>query len=181
MEPSERVVQQLPGKEMLQKYGRSSRLLIAAKDIPDLQFNVNSESELPEHLQNLLDPVGEIVEVMEANVLPQTENELSMVNLQSSKNCEQLGDSLTNVVKFAGESAGGVSEYHDSLQKSRRSVVGVALNESTEKTALQDYRKQQLNAGGTLRQSNNLSCSPSGVALQLTNGKKVRFKQPTSW
>ena len=38
MEPSEKVVQQLPNKELLQNYGRSSKLLIAAKDIPNLHF-----------------------------------------------------------------------------------------------------------------------------------------------
>ena len=36
VELSEKIVQQLPSKEILQKYGRSSRLVIAAKDIPDL-------------------------------------------------------------------------------------------------------------------------------------------------
>ena len=159
MEPNEKVVHQLPSKEILQKYGRSSKLVIAAKDIPDLQFKVNRNSEFSEQSQNSLNPVGEVVEVMEMNVLPQTVNELSTVNLQSSKNCEQLGDSLTSVVKFAGDSAGGVSEYHNFQQKSTRSEVGVTPKESTEKIALQDCRKQQLNAGRTLKQSNDSPCS----------------------
>ena len=34
VEQSEKVVQQLPNKKILQNYGRSSKLLIAAKDIP---------------------------------------------------------------------------------------------------------------------------------------------------
>ena len=49
VEPSEKLVQHIPSKEILQKYGRSSKLLLAAKDIPDLQFNVNRDSEFPEH------------------------------------------------------------------------------------------------------------------------------------
>ena len=40
VEPSKKVVQQLPSKELLQNYGRSSKLLIRAKDIPNLQFKV---------------------------------------------------------------------------------------------------------------------------------------------
>ena len=40
VEPGEKLVPQLPGKEILQKYGRSSKLLIAARDIPDLKFNM---------------------------------------------------------------------------------------------------------------------------------------------
>ena len=113
MEPSEKVVQQLPSKEMLQKYGRSSRLLLTAKDIPDLQFNVNGDSKFPEHSQNSLDPVGEVVEVMETNVCPQTVSELFTVNLQSSENHEQSGHSPTNVVKFGSVGTGCISEYRD--------------------------------------------------------------------
>ena len=152
VEPSEKVVQQLPGKEMLQKYGRSSRVLLTAKDIPDLPFNVNGESEFPEHSQNSLDPVGEVMEVMEANVCPQNVSELFTVNLQSSDNCEQSGNSLKNVVK----------------EMLRGGEVGVALEVSTGETTLQGHRNQQLNVDGTLRQSNNLSCSLAGVALRVT-------------
>ena len=36
MEPSEKVIQQLPSKELLQNYSRSSKLLIAVKDISNL-------------------------------------------------------------------------------------------------------------------------------------------------
>ena len=38
VEPSEKVVQQLPSKELLQKYGRSSKIMLQQKDIPDLKF-----------------------------------------------------------------------------------------------------------------------------------------------
>ena len=36
IEPSEKVIQQLPSEQVLKNYGRSSKLLLAAKDIPDL-------------------------------------------------------------------------------------------------------------------------------------------------
>ena len=68
MEPSKKVVQQLLGKEMLWKYRGSSKVLLTTKDIPDLHFNVNEESEFPEHSQNSLGPAGEVMEVMETNV-----------------------------------------------------------------------------------------------------------------
>ena len=38
VEHSEKVVQQLTGKDVLQKYGRTTKMLIATKDIPNLQF-----------------------------------------------------------------------------------------------------------------------------------------------
>ena len=40
IEPSEKVIQQLPNEQVLKNYGRSSKLLLAAKDVPDLQFDV---------------------------------------------------------------------------------------------------------------------------------------------
>ena len=75
IEPSEKTAQQLPSKEMLQSYGQSSKLLIAAKDIPNLQFpvrNTEDDSEFQEHSKNLPDGAGEVIEVMEANVAPET-------------------------------------------------------------------------------------------------------------
>ena len=149
VEPSEKVVQQLPGKEMLRKCGRSPKVLLTTKDIPDLHFNINGESEFPEHSQNLLDPAGEVMEVMEINVCPQNVRKLFMVNPQSSDNREQLGILLKSVVK----------------EILRGPEVVVALEESTAETTLQGDRNQQLNVGGTVKQSNNLSCSPAGVAL----------------
>ena len=149
MEPSEKVVQQLPGKEMLRKYGRSPKVLLTTKDIPDLHFNVNGESEFPEHLQNLLDPAGEVMEVMETNVYPQNVHKLFMANPQASDNREQSGISLKSVMK----------------EMLRGREVGVALEESTAETTLQDDRKQQLNVGETVKQSSNLSCSSAGEAL----------------
>ena len=151
MEPSEKVVQQLPGKKMLRKYGRSSKVLLTNKDIPDLHFNVNGEREFPDYLQNSLDPTGEVMEVMEMNVCPHNVCELFSVNPESSDNHEQLGNSLKNIVK----------------EMLRGCEVGVALEESTAETTLQGDRNQQLNVGGTLKQSNNLSGSSAGLALQI--------------
>ena len=45
IEPSEKVIKQLPSKQILKNYGRSSNLLLAAKDIPDLQFKAVEEEE----------------------------------------------------------------------------------------------------------------------------------------
>ena len=62
IEPVEKVIQQLPPKEVLEKYGRSAKLLISAKDIPDVGFpqqqleedmceiiQTEEPSECPEH------------------------------------------------------------------------------------------------------------------------------------
>ena len=44
-EPSEKVIRQLPSEQVLKNYGRSSKLLLAVKDIPDLQFDAAEAKE----------------------------------------------------------------------------------------------------------------------------------------
>ena len=45
IEPSEKVVKQLPSEQVLKNYGRSSKLLLAEKDIPDLHFDNRDNRE----------------------------------------------------------------------------------------------------------------------------------------
>ena len=61
IEPSEKVIQQLPSEQVLKNYGRSSKLLLAAKDIPDLQFDVAEVTEKGESLEET--DVVEIIDV----------------------------------------------------------------------------------------------------------------------
>ena len=48
IEPSEKVEKQLPSGEVVKNYGRSSKLLLAEKDIPDLHFDVKDNGDSPE-------------------------------------------------------------------------------------------------------------------------------------
>ena len=158
IEPSEKIVQQLPSKEILQKYGRSSRLVIAAKDIPDLQFKVNKDSEFPEHSQNLLDTVGEVMEVMETNVLTKTvrgstvtvANNEYREGSQNSWSCA-VGEALecktdwkivevnsaTNLQKKA-------SKYREHSQNLWSDGIGVAVEHTEEIAALMTNENMQL-------------------------------------
>ena len=43
--PSEKVIQQLPSEEVVKKYRRSTKLLLAPRDIPDLNFDVTDRKE----------------------------------------------------------------------------------------------------------------------------------------
>ena len=45
IEPSEKVIQQLPSEQKLKNYGRSLKLFLTAKDIPDLQFDAAAAKE----------------------------------------------------------------------------------------------------------------------------------------
>ena len=99
VEPSEKIVQQLPSKEILQNYGRSSKLLIAARDIPDLQFDVEkteSGSEVREHSENSLRSTGKVIEVIETDVPFQSVSRKPSVTLQDSDYYEHSQNSLDN-------------------------------------------------------------------------------------
>ena len=45
IEPSEKVEKQLPNEEVVKNYGRTSKLLLAEKDIPDLHFDVKDNGD----------------------------------------------------------------------------------------------------------------------------------------
>ena len=55
--PSEKVVNQLPSEQVVKNYGRSSKLLLAEKDIPDLHFEVKDNGDPPE--KNRRDGINE--------------------------------------------------------------------------------------------------------------------------
>ena len=78
MEPSEKMVQQLLSKELLQKYGRSSKLLLPMRDIPDLQFatvKLEMISEFQEHSKNSRDNGDKVIENIETMVCYQNSSE----------------------------------------------------------------------------------------------------------
>ena len=106
VEPSEKTVQQLPSKELLQKYGRSSKLLIPAKDIPNLQFKVgklNTISEFQEHSENSLDDAEEVIEVVETSVFHQETNSEPLATLHNSDFRKHSQNSLKSVAGVALE------------------------------------------------------------------------------
>ena len=45
IEPSEKTVQQLLSEQVLEKYGRTAKLLLAAKDVLNLQFDISEIEE----------------------------------------------------------------------------------------------------------------------------------------
>ena len=60
--PSEKVVKQLPSEQLLKNYGRSSKLLLAEKDIPDLHFDVKDRKEKGDSLEKT-----EVMEITDVN------------------------------------------------------------------------------------------------------------------
>ena len=104
VEPSEKVIQQLPNKKILQNYGRSAKLLIAAKDIPNLDFQLEKSqdtSECGEHSINSLEGTGDVVQVMECDVLSQSSRRNAKESSQDSKVRKHSINSLSSAAGAA--------------------------------------------------------------------------------
>ena len=67
--PSEKVVKQLPSEQVLKNYGRSSKLLLAEKDIPDLHFDVAETKEKGEPLER-----ADVMEIMNVDTKESAQN-----------------------------------------------------------------------------------------------------------
>ena len=60
--PSEKAIQQLPSEQVVKNYGRSTKLLLAPKDIPNLHFNVADTDEKGD-----LSEKTEVMEITDVN------------------------------------------------------------------------------------------------------------------
>ena len=110
--PSEKVVKQLPSEQLLTNYGRSSKLLLAEKDIPDLYFHVTDVKEK--------DDSSEKTEVME---IKDMNTEDCATAPRNSDSREHSRNSLENA---AGEALELVSE-----QKSIKQALDSELPSNT--------------------------------------------------
>ena len=86
--PSEKVIKQLLSEQVLNNYGRSSKLLLAAKDIPNLHFDAAGTKE-----KSKLSETADVMEIM---------NEDAKENAQNSDSREHSRNSLESV---AGEAS----------------------------------------------------------------------------
>ena len=122
---SEKAVKQLPSEQVLKNYGRSSELLLAGKDIPDLHFDVMNVKEKKETSEKT-----EVMEIMDVNTeysvtVPQNSEfrEHSRNSLESAAGEELDLVSEQRSVKEVLNSKlhGNASEYREHSQKSRNS------------------------------------------------------------
>ena len=102
IEPSEKVEKQLPNGEVVKNYGRTSKLLLAEKDIPDLHFDVKDNGDSPVD-------VMEITSVNTCGMMP-----------QNSEFREHLRNSL--------ESVAGEAQDRESKQRSVRQALNSKLH-----------------------------------------------------
>ena len=114
IEPSEKVIQQLPSKEVLKNYGRSLKLLLAAKDIPDLQFDVAEAKEKGESSERT-----DVVEIIDVDT-----NGSVMVSQNSN-----FREHSKNLL----ESAAGEAQEQASEQRNVKKMMDLELHNRTSK------------------------------------------------
>ena len=123
--PSEKVIQQLPSEQVLKNYGRSTKLLLAPKDVPDLQFDAAERKEKDDSPERI-----DVIEIMDVNTedsvtAPQNSDfrEHSRNSLESAVGEAQERVSEQRSVKQAldPELHSNASEYREHSQKSRNS------------------------------------------------------------
>ena len=77
--PSEKVVKQLPSEQVLKNYGRSSKLLLAEKDIPDLRFDVAETNEKGKPSER-----ADVIEIMNVDTKENAKNSDSREHSRNS-------------------------------------------------------------------------------------------------
>ena len=122
IEPSEKVIKQLPSDQVLNNYGRSSKLLLAEKDIPDLHFDSAETKEKGKPSER-----ADVMEIMNVDTKENTQNSDSREHSRNSLESVAGGASdQMNQQRNVGKTIGpkllkGTSEYRELSQKSRSS------------------------------------------------------------
>ena len=107
--PSEKVVKQLPSEQVLKNYGRSSKLLLAEKDIPDLHFDVAETKEKGKPSER-----ADVMEIMNVDTKESIQNSDSRQHLR-------------NLLKSVAGGALHRSNQHGNMEK----TIGAKLLKET--------------------------------------------------
>ena len=120
--PSEKVAKQLPSEEVLKNYGRSSKLLLAENDIPNLHFDAEGTKD-----KSKLSETADVMEIMNVDTKENAQNSDSREHSRNSLESVAGGaldrmNQHRNVEKTIGAKLlKGTSEYRELSQESRSS------------------------------------------------------------
>ena len=102
--PSDKVIKQLPSEQVLKNYGRSSKLLIAEKDIPNVHFDITDTKEKGDSPERT-----DVMEIMDMNT------ESRDTHLQHSESREHSQNSRIKQV--------GIEEVTVSAEDTKRTAA----------------------------------------------------------
>ena len=123
--PSEKVVKQLPSEQLLKNYGRSSKLLLAEKDLSDLHFDVRDMKEKGDTSEKT-----EVMEIMDVNrkrsvMAPQNsefqEHSRNLLESAAGEAQERVSEQGSVKQVLDPELHSNASKYREHSQKSRSS------------------------------------------------------------
>ena len=123
--PSEKVVKQLPSEQLLKNYGRSSKLLPAEKDIPDLHFDVTDTKEKGDSSEKT-----EVMEIRDVNTERSVmasqnsdfrEHSRNLLESAAGEAQERVSEQRSVKQALDPELHSNASEYREHSQKSRSS------------------------------------------------------------
>ena len=123
IDPSEKVEKQLPSEEVVKNYGRSSKLLLAEKDIPDLHFDVRDRRERGNSAEKT-----DMMEIMDVNTedcvtAPQNsdfrEHSRNLLESAAGEELELVSEQRSLKQMLDSELHNTVSEYREYSQKWR--------------------------------------------------------------
>ena len=125
IDPSEKVIQQLLSEQILKNYGRSSKLLLPAKDIPDLQFDAAEAKEKGDSSERT-----EVLEIANVDInggvtTPQNsdfqEHSKNLLESAAGDVQEQVSEQRSVQKTMDSEPHGRTSEYREHSEKLRSS------------------------------------------------------------
>ena len=123
--PSEKVIQQLPTGQVVENYGRSTKLLLAPKDIPNLHFNVTDMDEKSDTLEKT-----EVMEILDVNteecvMAPRNsdfrEHSRNLLENVAGEALELVSEQKNVKQTLDSELPSNTSEYREHSQKLRNS------------------------------------------------------------
>ena len=125
IDPSEKVEKQLPSEEVVKNYGRSTKLLLAPKDIPDLQFDAAEKKDKGDSPEKT-----EVMEIMDVDtkcsvIAPRNSNfrehSRNLLEIAAGKALELVSEQKSIKQALDSELCSNTSEYREHSQKSRNS------------------------------------------------------------
>ena len=164
--PSEKVVKQLPSEQVLRNYGRSSKLLLAEKDIPDLHFDVAETKEKGKPLER-----EDVMVIMNVDTKESTQNSDSQEHSRNSLESVAGGASdQINQHRNVGKTIvlkllKGSSEYRELSQKSQSSEKDTGEERSGKLVQQTISRETHLQHSKSREHSQNLRIKQVGAKI----------------
>ena len=124
IDPSEKVEKQLPSEQVVKNYGRSSKLLLAEKDIPDLHFDIKDKKGKGDSSEQT--EVMETIDVTTGGMTPLNidfrEHSRNSLENAAGEELQLVGEQRSQKQMLDSELPSNTSEYSNSSRNSRNST-----------------------------------------------------------